>query len=52
MNTDLMIASRHLGVTAADRLAMQRDALEASFATADVRRSVGAELDAVSADVR
>jgi len=47
MNTELMIASNHLGVSAIDHLAMQRDALDASFAPDAVRASIAAELSSV-----
>ncbi len=46
--TELSIATRHLGVSAADHLAMQRDALAASFASDHTRSAIGAELDAVT----
>lgn len=47
MNAELALASRHLGVSPADHLAMQQDALDASFASDAVRASLAAELATV-----
>ncbi len=48
LNTELEIATEHLGVSLEDHLEMQRDALDASFATASVKASIAAELDAIT----
>ncbi|MCP3991764.1 MAG: adenosine deaminase [Actinomycetia bacterium] len=48
LNNELIVASRYLGVTPADHLAMQLDALAASFASADTRNAVAAELAAIT----
>lgn len=48
LNTELEIASEHLGVTPVDHLAMQVDALSASFAGEQTRRSLADELAAVT----
>ena len=45
LNTELAIASEHLGVSLDDHVAMQRDAVAASFASAEVKASITAELD-------
>lgn len=45
LNTELSIASEHLGVSLADHVAMQRDAVAASFASDAVKASINAELD-------
>jgi len=50
MNTELTVASQHLGVSPTDHLAMQRDALDASFAPHAVRASITAELAAVTVE--
>ncbi len=44
--TELTIASDDLGISRDQHLAMQRDAVAASYAPADVRRSIVEELDA------
>ena len=43
--TELAIASDDLGIRPDQHLAMQRDAVDASSATADVRRRIIGELD-------
>lgn len=48
LNTELEVATEHLGVTLADHLAMQRDALAASFATEGVKATIADELDAIT----
>lgn len=48
LNSELIIATEHLGVSPADHLAMQADALAASFATESTRSTLAAELDAVA----
>jgi aminodeoxyfutalosine deaminase len=44
MTTELLIAHEQLGVSIADLKAMQRDALDASFASPEVRRQLDVEL--------
>ncbi len=48
LNSELIIASQHLGVTPADHLAIQLDALAASFASSETRKAIAAELAAVA----
>jgi aminodeoxyfutalosine deaminase len=45
--TELRLGSDRLGFTHADHLRLQRDALDASFAPADVRAAIRAQLDEV-----
>ncbi len=45
LNTELQIASDHLGIDEAAHVAMQLDALDASFAPAIVKQSIRDELD-------
>jgi aminodeoxyfutalosine deaminase len=48
LNTELAIASEHLGVTPADHLVMQVDSLAASFAGENTRVALSTELAAVA----
>lgn len=48
LNTELTIASERLGVTQPQHLRMQRDALDASFATGAVRALLASELASVA----
>jgi aminodeoxyfutalosine deaminase len=48
--TELRIGSEVLGLTDADHLRLQRDALDGSFAPADVRAAIGAELAQFESD--
>jgi adenosine deaminase len=43
--TELTLASAHLGVTATDHMAMQRDAVKAAFMGESTRKRITAELD-------
>lgn len=45
--TELRIGTEHFGLTASDHLSLQRNALDASFASEGVRSRLRAELDAV-----
>ena len=47
LNNELAIATEHLGVSPADHVVMQDDAVDASFAAAEVKSRLQAEIAAV-----